>query len=404
MKKLQYFEYEGLTLASAGGRLPQGSRPAERGEGPVCWLVERDPMTSRGFFPVRDARDLTGPEDWTRLDASRLAPPEPLAPGFAVNTAFPDVLARQRRFQQCLDRPKKRLTLVGLGDVGGQLLTALKLLGTELEEIGVYDPNEALCRRYALELDQILDRPLPRIVIRPAEELFDCEFFLFTASRGVPPLGSRGDVRMLQLEQNREMLKTYSRQAREAGFSGLFCQISDPVDQLARCVFLQSNRDENGRFDFRGLLPEQIAGFGLGVMMARAAHMARRLGADCPNLRVYGPHGADLGVANDPEGYNPVLSQELTRRTVGANLEVRELGFKPYIAPAISSAALSILALLRGEPFLGAVPMGGVYFGCRGRLTGWGQELVAEPLHPELAARIEAAWSRLKEAEPQCLV
>ncbi len=48
--------------------------------------------------------------------------------------------------------------------------------------------------------------------------------------------------------------------------------------------------------------------------------------------------------------------------------------------------------------------MGGVYFGCRGRLTGWGQELVAEPLHPELAARIEAAWSRLKEAEPQCLV
>ncbi len=403
MMKLEYYEYKNMTLAPAGGSLPPGARPGGRGEGPVCYLVERDPMTGRSFFPVRLARDLAGPEDWTRLDAGGLGPAEPLPTGFAVNTAFPDILNRQRRFQQTLAKPGKRLTLVGLGDVGGQLLTTLKLLGTELEEIGIYDPNEALCRRYALELDQILDRPLPRITIRPAERLFDCDLFLFTASRGVPPLGSQGDVRMLQLERNREMLKTYSRLAREAGFAGLFCQISDPVDQLARCVFLQSNRDRAGSFDFRGLLPEQIAGFGLGVMKARADHMARRLEADCPELRVYGPHGADLIVANDPTNYDPALSEELTRRTVSANLEVRALGFKPYIAPAISSAALSILALLRGEAFLGAVPMGGVYFGCRGRLTGWGQELITEPLDPRLAARIEAAWGRLRAGESQCL-
>lgn len=403
MKETEYYEYEGLRLVPMGGRLPAGARRCPAGAGPICRLVERDPMTGRSFFPVRFAGDLTEPEDWTRLDANRRAASEPLAPGWAVNTAFPDIFKRQRRFAETLAKPRKRLTLVGLGDVGGQLLTALKLLGTELEEIGVYDPNEALCRRYALELDQILDRPLPRVTIRPAERLFDCDVFLFTASRGVPPLGSQGDVRMLQLERNREMLKAYSRQAREAGFSGLFCQISDPVDQLARCVFLQSNRDEAGSFDFKGLLPEQIAGFGLGVMMARAEHMARRLGADCPKLRVYGPHGADLIAANDPTNYDPTLSEELTRRTAAANLEVRALGFKPYIAPALSSAALSILALLRGEPFLGAVPMGGVYFGCRGRLTGWGQEVIAEPLHPLLAARIEAAWARLRAGEAQCL-
>ena len=38
------------------------------------------------------------------------------------------------------------------------------------------------------------------------------------------------------------------------------------------------------------------------------------------------------------------------------NLRVRELGFKPYIAPGLSSAAVSILQLLRGQVHFGAVP------------------------------------------------
>ena len=402
MMHMDYYSCEGRTLIPWGGTLPPGAVPAQQADGPLYYLVRRDPMESRSFFPVRSREDLERPEDWTRLKAGQPDRAEELPGGIALNTAFPEVLRRQQRFAEVLAKPKKRLTLVGLGDVGGQLLTALKLLGRELEEIGVYDPNEALCRRYELELNQILDRPLPRIVIRQPEELFNCDVFLFTASRGVPPLGTAGDVRMLQLEKNRDMLKSYAKMARDAEFPGLFCQISDPVDQLTRCVFLQSNRDEDGVYDFRGLLPEQAAGFGLGVMKARADYMARRLGADCPALRAYGPHGGDLIIANDPEGYDEALSRELTRLTVGANLEVRALGFKPYIAPAVSSAALSVLALLRGEKFYGAVPMGGVYFGCYGQLTGAGQVLRAERLHPALAERIRLAWSRLKEAEPLC--
>ena len=385
----------------------------------TIYRMEEDPFTSRAFFPIRCTEDLTAAEGYERLFASE-EPRDPLpAPGIALNTAFPDVEYRTRTFLSTVRKPKLRFTLVGLGDVGGTLLTALKLLSNVgadahigpssgtlpvVEEIGIYDPNEALCKRYELELNQVLDRPEPRIVLRDPAALFDCDVFLFTASRGVPPLGAAGDVRMAQLEANREMLKAYSAQARKARFSGLFCQISDPVDQLARCVFLQSNRDENGNYDFRGLLPEQIAGFGLGVMQARAAYMARELGLDCPKLRAYGPHGADLVVANDPLDYDPAISEELTRRTVGANLEVRALGFKPYIAPAISSAALSILRLLRGEPFLGATPLGGVYFGCRSRLTDRGFELLREDLHPDLQARLQAAWEQLKEAEPLCRI
>ena len=363
------------------------------------FLIHKDPFASRSFFPAAGEEDAIGAEDWTRLTQHRKE-----YTGMALNTAFPDAENRVRAFLETMRKPRLRLTLVGLGDVGGTLLTALKLLGDDISEIGIYDPNEALCKRYALELNQILDRPEPRIVLRDPEALFDCDVFLFTASRGVPPLGAAGDVRMAQLEKNRDMLKAYSAQAREARFSGLFCQISDPVDQLARCVFLQSNRDEAGNYDFRGLLPEQIAGFGLGVMKARADYMARELGLACPELRAYGPHGADLVVANDPRDYDAAISEELTRRAVGANLEVRALGFKPYIAPAISSAALSILRLLRGEVFPGAVPMGGVYFGCRSRLTDRGFEVLSETLHPALEARIAAAWEKLKEAEPLCRI
>ena len=207
---------------------------------------------------------------------------------------------------------------------------------------------------------------------------------------------------MVQFERNREMLKAYSRQAREEDYAGLFCQISDPVDLLARSVFLQSNRDQGGSYDFRGLLPEQIVGFGLGVMKARADFMARREGADCPKLAAYGPHGGGLVIANDPVAYDPVLSQRLTALTVGANMEVRALGFKPYIAPALSSACLSILGLLRGEAFYGAVPMGGVYFGCRCRRERGAFVPEWAPLDPALAARIQSAWEALGREEAAC--
>ena len=363
------------------------------------YTVERDPFTSRAFFPVFSTDDLTGPEGVERLFAIRNTEE---TNGVALNTAFPDVEERYRAFVGHLIRPEKRLNVVGLGDVGGTLVTALKLLGDGIREIGVYDPNEALCRRYEMELNQVLDREKPLVRILHEDELFDCDAFLFTASRGVPPLGAAGDVRMLQFEKNRDMLKAYTKKAREAHFSGLFCQISDPVDQLSRCAFLQSNRDEAGDYDFKGLLPEQVAGFGLGVMKARAAYMARRLEVDEGPLRAYGPHGAGLVIANSPAEYNSELSNELTRLTVSANREVRALGFKPYIAPAISSVALSILFLLRGEEFHGAIPMGGVYFGCVSRMTPAGSVVRGEKLHSELKARLRAAWAELSETEDQC--
>ena len=97
-----------------------------------------------------------------------------------------------------------------------------------------------------------------RLIADPAR-LFDCDLFLFTASRGVPPVGTPiADVRMAQYRSNAALLKPYARAARESGFTGLFCQISDPVDQLSRVVFLESNRAPDGTPDLGGLLPEQV--------------------------------------------------------------------------------------------------------------------------------------------------
>lgn len=401
---MEFRSWKGFCLCDLGGGFPSGAVPAQP-FAPLVLTVRRDALRSRGCFAVRTAAEALEPEGIAALLPSQTAAPaeldalvRTLGDATVLNTAFSNAfsfLARERKTTGL------RAVLVGLGDVGGTLLTALKLLGREFSEIAIYDPNEALCRRYELELNQVLSpdgTPLPKVTICPPERLFDCDVFLFTASRGVPPLGSQvRDVRMAQFARNREMLDGYAARARAERFGGLFCQISDPVDQLSRAVFLRSNRSESGAFDAAGLLPEQVRGFGLGVMAARAAYYAEKCGVDFTNGRVYGPHGADLVVANDPVHYDAAASERLTELTVTANLRVRELGFKPYIAPALSSAAVSILRLLRGETCFSAVPMGAAYFGCRSRTTPAGILTEREPLHPALVRRLEETHRRLEE-------
>lgn len=401
---MEFRSWKGFCLCDLGGGFPPEAARVNAPFAPLVFLVRRDPLKSRGCFAVGNTAQIMEPENACALLPNEAPAALPGVETFVrengatvLNTAF------ARAFDH-LARPRKKsgltATLVGLGDVGGTLLIALKLLGRELSRIAIYDPNEALCRRYEVELNQVLPpdgAPLPEIAICSQERLFDCDLFLFTASRGVPPVGSDvQDVRMAQFVRNREMLAGYARRAREAAFGGLFCQISDPVDQLCRAVFLESNRDASGAFDAAGLLPEQVRGFGLGVMAARAAYHAKKDGIDFSGGRVYGPHGADLIVANHPQNYDEALSARLTQETVTANLRVRELGFKPYIAPALSSAAVSLLRLVRGEACCSAIPMGGAYFGCRSRTTSAGILTQREALHPALFRKIEEVQQRLE--------
>lgn len=180
---------------------------------------------------------------------------------------------------------KKRLHLLGLGDVGGMLLSGLKLLGgEEISQIGIYNIDEIQSKRYEYEMNQITYPQdyfaLPEVAIIEYEHLFDCDVFVFCASKAVPAVGSEEvDVRMVQFEANRSIITEYAKLAREKNYQGLFAVISDPVDPLCKAAYLESNTDENGIFDAQGLKPDQIKGYGLGVMNSRAAYYAKRIHA-----------------------------------------------------------------------------------------------------------------------------
>lgn len=75
------------------------------------------------------------------------------------------------------------------------------------------------------------------------------------------------------------------------------------------------------------------------------------------------------------------------------------MGFKPYVAPALSSGAISLLECLRGEWHCSSVYLDGVFFGVRNRLAGNGPEVERLPLPVPLLGRIRETMERLKAVE-----
>lgn len=294
-----------------------------------------------------------------------------------------------------LKLPEKmwRLHMIGLGDVGGTLLTGLVLFGGGLiESIGIFDPDDHRVARYEQEMNQILpiglQKSTPMVFTLSQTDLFeDCDAMIFTASAGVPSIHSGiADVRMAQYEKNLSILAPYGSLAVQKGFSGLFFQVSDPVDLL--CWVLAD----------AGFARDRIIGCGLGVMLARANYFARKRGIldFLESARVYGPHGKGLVVANATDtAYNDDLSRVLTDETLSANLLVRQTGYKPYIAPGLSSGCNTILCALSRQWFDGSIFFENVFFGCRARLSESG--ILQEPLpdHPLLRARIDETLNAL---------
>ena len=132
-------------------------------------------------------------------------------------------------------------------------------------------------------------------------------------------------------------------------------------------------------------------------MNARAAYFAKRDDRFARFLtegRSFGPHGRGLVIADSIRHYNDARSRELTELTETANLRLRELGCKPYVAPAVSSGALQLLLTLRGEWHCGSVCLGGVWFGVKNRYTQRGLEW-------ETLSLPDALFVRLRETEAQ---
>ena len=171
------------------------------------------------------------------------------------------------------------------------------------------------------------------------------------------------------------------------------------MNPLCKAAWLASNTAPDGTPDHRGLLPEQVQGFGLGVMNARAAYFAKqnpRFASFLTEGRSFGPHGRGLVIANSIEHYDDALSRELTQLVETANLRIRDLGFKPYVAPAVSSGAMQLLLTLRGDWHCSSVPLGDVWFGVKNRFTPQGLEVETLPLPDALLARLLETEALLK--------
>ncbi len=406
---MYYYDHRGRLAASP---LPDLPLPRAEAGVPALFLTAEDPARGRTVWRPTAPHHLTAPASAAWLDRTAgagIALPGHVRAALDAGT-LTAVNVRHPRWEAALDHPapnpgKKRVHLLAVGDVGGTLLTALKLLGGDcISAVGICDLNENAVARWTAEMGQIAwpwnYEALPEVEPVTADRLFDCDVFLFAATKAIPAVGSAvADVRMAQFAANRPLVESFARQARAARFRGLFIVLSDPVDPLCKAAYLASNTGPDGRWDGGGLFAEQVQGFGLGVMNARAAYFAKRNPRFADFLtegRSFGPHGHGLVIANSVEHYDDEVSRALTEQVETANLRIRDLGFKPYVAPAVSSGAMQLLLTLRGQWRCASLCLGDVWFGARSRLTAQGTETECLPLPPALRARLEETEALLK--------
>ena len=315
-------------------------------------------------------------------------------------------------FTNVLEIPKKgkwRINIVGLGDIGSNVLLGLKIMGGDyISEIGVYSTKSNMMERYEMELNQIYsineNSPLysgkPVIKTVDKDSIMDCDMFVFCASSKVPSISAElGEDRTQQLAANKEILRKYINKARNMSFKGVFAIVSDPVEQLCKEAYLMSNTDKNGNLDYKGMMPEQIQGFGLGIMYARALYYANKMKGENnfrENGRVYGTNGRGVVIANDIHNYDEQISEDLTQKAADAKHMLKDLGFKPYIAPAMSSAVLSIISRIAGDYHYSSVYIDGAYLGIKNRASLSGIEVERVSMDDTLFNKIKKTHDRLK--------
>lgn len=380
--------------------------------GKIFALTEMEPVKSRRSFCVSSPSQLFLLEETLELLLVKAG--QPGIPAwldiairekrvFSLNTSW---RGWQDSLQEKPETRKKTLSLAGLGDVGGILCSGLRLLGSDsISKIKIFDLDTNKLVRWELECNSILppenNLDYPEIVRTTADDIFNCDVFMFCVSVGVPSVGKEEtDVRLAQLRGNSAIVSHYARLARASGFKGIFAVVSDPVDMLCSAAFLASNRNECGELDFLGLAPEQIKGYGLGVMYARAAYYARDLNLSESFLRegrAFGPHGQGLIIADSISSYDETASSYLTSKAAASNLDVRSAGFKPYIAPALSSGSLSILATIKGGWHYSANFIGGVYMGARNRELDSAIEFETYMMPPQLYKKLEETYNYLRD-------
>ena len=217
--------YYSVNQTLAASFLPDLPFPSAEAGIPKLFLLNRDPAQGPAVFRATHANQLFAETvDVTWLDPNRMTSaselPQTVQTALGVGT-LTAVNLRHPRWQDALQftapkAGKKRVHLLAVGDVGGTLLTALKLLGGDcISTVGICDLNENTVARWTAEMGQIAwpwdYDALPEVEAVASDRLFDCDIFIFAATKAIPPVGSEiKDVRMAQFEANRPLVENFA--------------------------------------------------------------------------------------------------------------------------------------------------------------------------------------------------
>ena len=310
------------------------------------------------------------------------------------------------RYLKAMDEPRRRRDFVvgvsGLGRVGGLAASALAAADASRTRIGTllihdsdtHQPGAHGARSWPRWPAGGATRCCPGC--RPAtlpEMMRRCDAFLFAAAtRGAAPGLARATCACPSSGPTGRPCGGTLDAAAEAGYTGLFFVVSDPVELLAQAAFYDSNASQGGYLG-HGLAPERVAGLALGIMWGRALAKARAVGEGARVARTgvpYGPHSQDVLVFDDPADPGPGAVRAMTQAARTGNYRIRDLGYIPYIGPALSSIALTLPALLAGREIVASSFVDGIYFGAPCRLR-WGVAPTRRRVAPEVREQVARA-------------
>ena len=204
---------------------------------------------------------------------------------------------------------------------------------------------------------------------------------------------------MAQYQLNRELAALYARKAREARYRGAVLRGQRPGGPPVPGGADGEQPRSRRRDGLSG--PADLPGPGLrpggherpgGLLRPAGPRFASFL----TDGRTFGPHGEDLVVANSIDRYDDGLSRLLTERTVHANLQMREMGFKPLCGPgpvlrsaesaAVSAGPVALLVHIPGRRVHGGPEPG----------NGGGHGAGRLPLPRQLQDRLQTTMDRLR--------
>lgn len=115
-------------------------------------------------------------------------------PGHSARSTHP-IRNLRKSWHTSRKTAKSVVHVLAIGDVGSWLLTGLHLLGGDvISSIGICDISDKVTARWEFEENQIAYPwdydAMPEVDVVAPEHLFDCDVFVFVASKGIPPVGS----------------------------------------------------------------------------------------------------------------------------------------------------------------------------------------------------------------------